>query len=70
MMIKLSENIGADIRFLREAQNMSQSRLAIAARITQPYLSRIENGTSEPNWVVVLRCLEGLGYAIKAERGM
>lgn len=41
---RLAEQIGANVRRVRLAAGLSLTDLAVAAALTVPYLSRVENG--------------------------
>ena len=42
-------NLGESIKSLRKRKNISQGELALSCKITQAYLSQIENNRKEPN---------------------
>jgi transcriptional regulator with XRE-family HTH domain len=56
----LAERIGAEIRLLREKAGLSMRQLALAAGISQPFLSQIERGASAPSMVTTYRLAEAL----------
>ena len=56
-----SRSVGGEIRKLRKARGMTQARLARAAKILRPNLSRIEVGKHRPT----LETLEKLAGALK-----
>lgn len=55
-------NLGALLRDHREEAGLSQRALARRAGITQAALSRIESGSSAPNWETVCALLLAMGY--------
>lgn len=63
---RLFRRIGGEIRQQREDAGLSQAAIARAARVNQPYLSRIEGGTAEPSVEVLIR----IGMALGADRGV
>lgn len=56
-----SRSAGGEIRKLRKARGMTQAKLARAAKILRPNLSRIEAGKHRPT----LETLEKLAGALK-----
>ena len=53
------------IREAREARGLSQRQLAAKARVSQPYLAQLENGTRRrPAFDVVVRIANGLGVSL------
>lgn len=50
------------LRVARLARRLSQRELAAAARISQPALSHIETGISEPHFSTQRRLATALGY--------
>lgn len=55
------EYIGHQLKSKREELNMGQGTVANRARITQSYLSKIENGTDAYNLSVLIRLCKVLG---------
>jgi len=53
--------IGKSIQATRKSKGLSQKVLAKRARITQPALSDIENGRSEPRDVTIIALARALG---------
>jgi transcriptional regulator with XRE-family HTH domain len=57
--------IGEVIRTIREARGLSQRDLAATARISQPYLAQLENGTRKrPAFDIVVKIARGLGMSL------
>lgn len=55
-------NIGQKIKKVREGQNMSMNTLAKLCKVSQPNLSRIENGQQQPAFDTLERIIAALGY--------
>lgn len=57
--------IGVTIRKLREAQGLTQERLAKKARVSQPYLSQLESGRSKkPGIAIIQKLARALGVPV------
>lgn len=54
-------NWGEGVRLLRSIKNLSQVALAERARVTQPTISRIENGSRRVSDSARLRIADALG---------
>ncbi|MDU4959150.1 MAG: helix-turn-helix transcriptional regulator [Sporomusaceae bacterium] len=57
-------NIGQKIKKVREGQNMSVNTLAKLCKVSQPNLSRIENGQQQPAFDTLERIITALGYSL------
>lgn len=51
---------------LREAQGLTKSKLAIAAEISGPYLSDLENGHRSGSDAVLAKLAQALGVEVEA----
>ena len=60
------ETLGGRIRAAREARGLSQVNLAAAARISQGYLSQIEQDEREPTLSIAARLSRALGLSLDA----
>jgi ribosome-binding protein aMBF1 (putative translation factor) len=60
---RLAFELGAAVRELRESRGWSQTRLAKAARMTQPAVARFEAGGTVPT----LQVLERLASALEVD---
>jgi transcriptional regulator with XRE-family HTH domain len=57
--------IGDVIRTMRERRGLSQRDLASNARVSQPYLAQLENGTRKrPAFDIVVKIARGLGLSL------
>ena len=59
------ESLGSRVRELREAQNLTQERLAAAAGIGRGTLVRIENGEQSPRYETLVALARALGRPIQ-----
>ncbi|WP_244931884.1 XRE family transcriptional regulator [Nocardioides sp. W7] len=60
---EVAQLIGARVRELREARELSMRALAQAAGVSQPFLSQVERGASAPSMVTTYRLADALGVA-------
>jgi transcriptional regulator with XRE-family HTH domain len=56
--------IGKNIRYWRNAHDMSQAALAAKLGLSQPYLSQLEQGIKNPHVLTVARIAESLGLTV------
>jgi len=59
-----SPSLGERIRAAREASGLSQVRLATSARISQGYLSQLEQDEREPTLSIAARLATALGVSL------
>lgn len=57
---------GTTVRALREAMGYKLGKLAADARISEPFLCRIERGTRQPSTEVRRRIADALGVPVAA----
>lgn len=57
---------GAAVRRAREAQKLSQDRLAEIAGLSQRYVSELERGKNSPTLTVILQLCQALGISPSA----
>ncbi len=57
---KLSRNIAANLKRLREARHISQQRLSEVSRVPRPTLAHLESGVANPTLSVMLKVAEAL----------
>jgi transcriptional regulator with XRE-family HTH domain len=58
--------LAVQLAMFRERMGISQQNLAIASKISQPMISRIERGDQQPKWPTILRLLGALGAQLTA----
>lgn len=61
-MLKVNEQIGARIRYLRQQRKWSQEELAFRCQVNKNYLSDLENGRRNPTLMILNRL--ALAFAI------
>jgi transcriptional regulator with XRE-family HTH domain len=52
--------LGARIRFFRKERQLTQSTLALKAKISRVYLSNLENGHENPTFLTLLQLSNAL----------
>jgi transcriptional regulator with XRE-family HTH domain len=58
--------MGAKIRRLRKAQDMSQATLAKRAQLTRVYITRLESGQQDPSLSTINALAKALGVPVTA----
>jgi transcriptional regulator with XRE-family HTH domain len=56
--------LGKRVRELRKERGLSQEKLAEHARIHENHVRRIEGGTANPSYLVLLRITKALGVRL------
>ncbi|WP_162880674.1 helix-turn-helix domain-containing protein [Paraliobacillus sediminis] len=56
----LEEELGKYLRLRRKALDLKQATVAEKARLSDTYLSQIENGISSPSFITLLKLVEPL----------
>jgi len=69
-MPKSKNTLGNAIREARTSAERTQAATAVAAGITQEYLSEIEAGKKEPSLAVLRRLAESLSVEISVPSGL
>ena len=69
-VVALRYQVGSTVRAAREAAGLSQANLAEKAGTTQPEISRLELGGSEPRLSTLIRLAKVLGPMIVSEGGV
>ena len=57
--------LGAAIRSLREEKEMTGAALAESSGVSASWISRIEDGQTDPTWATVTRIAKGLGVSME-----
>jgi transcriptional regulator with XRE-family HTH domain len=58
--------LAVQLAMARNEANMSQQALSLASGVSQPMISRIENGDQQPTWPTIMRLLHALGAELLA----
>lgn len=62
---RLLEALGKRVRELRKGRKLSQEKLAELAGIHENHVRRIEGGTANPSYLVLVRIAKALGTDFK-----
>jgi transcriptional regulator with XRE-family HTH domain len=65
MVDPTSSNLAANIKRLREAQNLTQQELADASGVPRPTIANLESGTANPTLSVLLKVAAALSASIE-----
>ncbi|MFD1970507.1 helix-turn-helix domain-containing protein [Trinickia caryophylli] len=66
-IIRQSEELGAFVRAVRMAQNLSRDELANATGLSPKFISQVEGGKATAQLGKVLQLLDELGIRLRAE---
>ena len=64
MTAKTREALGARIRSLRKAENLSQKKLALMVGVERSYLAKVEAGKRNPSIDIIEKIAHGLGVTL------
>lgn len=64
MSIETREALGARIRELRKANNLSQQKLALMVNVERSYLAKLERGKRNPSIDCIEKIAGGLGVSL------
>jgi transcriptional regulator with XRE-family HTH domain len=65
-MSPTAKHMGARVRRLRKAKNLSQAALAKRARLTRVYITRLESGQQDPSLSTISALAKALGVSVAA----
>lgn len=60
-----AELVGANIRYWRQANSLSQAQLANRLGISQPYVSQLEQGLKNPHVLTLARFASSMGVQVQ-----
>jgi HTH-type transcriptional regulator/antitoxin HipB len=69
MRVRTKRELGALLRDAREQQGITQQQLADRINVSRRWINGLENGTTNPTFELLVRCLDGLNLRLSVENG-
>lgn len=68
MRVRTKTELGALLRDAREQQRMTQQEFADRIHVSRRWINGLENGTNNPTFELLSRCLDALGLQLSIEK--
>jgi HTH-type transcriptional regulator / antitoxin HipB len=67
MRVRTKRELGALLRDAREQQGLTQQELADRINVSRRWINGLENGTTNPTFELLVRCLDALSLQLSIE---